>query len=93
MYLHLGQEITVTKEDIVGIFDLDTTTVSKHTRNYLKKAEEEGKIVNVSEELPKSFILCNKAKKGKLDRIIYLSQISTATLLKRSSEIKTLLKN
>ncbi len=80
MYLHLGQEKVIKTENIVGIFDLDTTTVSKQTRNFLNKAEKKGQVEVVSSELPKSFILCTEEKKQK----IYLSQISPTTLLKRS---------
>ena len=80
MYLHLGQEKVIKTENIVGIFDLDTTTVSKQTRNFLNKAEKEGQVEVVSSELPKSFILCTEEKEQK----IYLSQISPTTLLKRS---------
>ena len=52
MYLHLGQDTVVTLDEIIGIFDLDTTTVSKSTRNYLTNAEKAGDVVNVSMELP-----------------------------------------
>ena len=41
MYLHLGMDKVITFDDIIGIFDLDTTTVSKRTRDYLAKAEKE----------------------------------------------------
>ncbi len=80
MYIHLGQDTLVKKSDIIGIFDLDTATVSKRTRDYLNKAEKKGMVVNVSTELPKSFIVCQHGDEKK----IYISQISTATLLKRS---------
>ncbi len=80
MYIHLGQDTLVKKSDIIGIFDLDTATVSKRTRDYLNKAEKNGMVVNVSTELPKSFIVCQQGNEKK----IYISQISTATLLKRS---------
>lgn len=76
MYLHLGQRTVVTHDEILGIFDLDNTTVSKNTRDYLSKAEKENKIVYVSNELPKSFIVC-------VDSTVYISQISVSTLLKR----------
>ena len=52
MYLHLGQETVVKMDSIVGIFDLDTSTISKFTRDYLTQAEKSGKVVNVSMELP-----------------------------------------
>ena len=42
MYLHLGQDKVVSMDEIVGIFDLDTSTVSKATRDYLAKAEKDG---------------------------------------------------
>lgn len=80
MYIHLGQDTVVKKSDIIGIFDLDTATVSKRTRDYLAKAEKAGKVINVSTELPKSFIVCQKGN----SQIIYISQISSATLLKRN---------
>ena len=48
MYLHLGQETVVRVQDIVGIFDMDNTTISKHTRQFLADAEKAGRVVNVS---------------------------------------------
>jgi hypothetical protein len=80
MYIHLGQDTLVKKSDIIGIFDLDTASVSKRTRDFLRRAEKEGRVVNVSFELPKSFIVCQHKNEKK----IYISQISSATLLKRS---------
>ncbi|MCI8395101.1 extracellular matrix regulator RemB [Acutalibacter sp. JLR.KK004] len=80
MYLHLGQDTVVRTSSIIGVFDLDNTTVSKHTRSFLAKAQQEGRVVNVSAELPKSFILC--AEEG-VQRV-YLSQLAPVTLLKRS---------
>lgn len=82
MYLHLGQNTVITHDEIIGIFDLDNTTVSKKTRDYLKVAEKQGRIHVVSNELPKSFIVCNQNNEIK----VYLSQISCATLLKRTEE-------
>lgn len=81
MYLHLGQSTVITTDKIVGIFDLDSTTVSKKTRDYLSLAEKKGKVIYVSNELPKSFIVCN-------DGSVYISQISASTLLKRSEDLK-----
>lgn len=82
MYLHLGQNTVITHDEIIGIFDLDNTTVSKKTRDYLGAAEKHGRIHVVSNELPKSFIVCNQKDEIK----VYLSQISCATLLKRTQE-------
>ena len=76
MYLHLGQNTVITHDEILGIFDIDATTVSKKTRDFLSCAEKKGKVKYVSADLPKSFIVCN-------DGTVYISQISPATLLKR----------
>ena len=50
MYLHLGQDIVVHTGEILGIFDLDTASLSRHTRDYLARAEKGGRVVNVSQE-------------------------------------------
>lgn len=76
MYLYLGGESAVKTEKIIGIFDMDTSTVNKATRDYLSKAEKEKRIVYVNYELPKSFVVCEDK--------IYVCPFNTATLLKRS---------
>lgn len=76
MYLYLGGDAVVKTDDIIGIFDMDTSTVNKSTRDYLAKAEKEKRIVNVNYELPKSFVVCEDK--------IYVCPLNTATLLKRS---------
>ncbi|MBO5230039.1 MAG: DUF370 domain-containing protein [Clostridia bacterium] len=87
MYLHLGMDKVITFDEIIGIFDLDTTTVSKRTRDYLAKAEKEGIVENVCYDIPKSFIVC-RDKNGN-DRV-YISQISSSTLLKRTGYVDSL---
>ena len=81
MYLHVGQNTLIRTGEIIGIFDMETSTLSQTTRQVLARAEKEGKVVNVSMEMPKSFLLCQN-EKGEMT--CYITQISTATLLKRS---------
>ena len=89
MYLHLGQDTVVRTDEIVGIFDLDTSTVSKRTREFLTKAPKAGQVGNVSMELPKSIVLCAQpGRKG--GHTLYISQISSATLLKRTGFMEEL---
>ena len=58
MYLNIGQDTVITDKNILGIFDLDNTTVSKSTREYINTASKKGECITVSiEELPKSFIV------------------------------------
>ena len=81
MYLHVGQNTVIRTGEIIGIFDMETSTLLQTTRQVLARAEKEGKVVNVSMEMPKSFLLCQN-EKGEMT--CYITQISTATLLKRS---------
>ncbi len=81
MYLHLGQSTVITTKDLIGIFDMDTTTVMKSSRDYLNKAEKAGQVVNVSYELPKSFVVCSEGNNSKK---VYITQIAPSTLLKRA---------
>lgn len=76
MYLHLGQDTVITAESIVAMFDIDACTVSKKTRDFLSNAEKSGCVVNVSYELPRSFVVCRKNNKT----IVYITQLSTKTL-------------
>lgn len=85
MYIHLGNNQMLRTDEIIGIFDLDTATVSKRTRTFLEKAEKNKAVIYTGYELPKSFIITSK---GKGDMKIYLSQLSSSTLLKRSGAIE-----
>ena len=77
MYLHLGAGAVVRTDSIVGVFDLDNTSQSHLTRKYL--AEKRGQVVNVAEDIPKSFVVCKDG--GKMT--VYLSQMSPQTLQRR----------
>ena len=80
MYL-LGNDVVVRKNAIVGIFDLDNTSQSILTRRYLAAAEKSGRVVNAAGfELPKSFVVCSENGQ----QTVYLSQLNSSTLLKRS---------
>ena len=80
MFLHLGQETVITTESIVAMFDIDACTVSKKTRDFLANAEKNGEVINVSYELPKSFVVCEKQGRT----VVYITQLSTKTLLLRT---------
>ncbi len=80
MYLHLGSSVVIHQDDILGVFDLDNTTASRITRDFLSRAEREGRVISAGDDLPKSFLLC-RDRQGKTT--IYLSQLATATLLRR----------
>lgn len=58
MYLHIGASVVIPEQDVLGIFDLDNTTSSRITRNFLAQAQQAGQVIPVGEDLPKSFLLC-----------------------------------
>ena len=78
MYLSIGDDLAVRGASVIGIFDLDNTTTSKRTREFLQKAEEEGQVVPC-DDLPKSFLLTAEYGLPK----IYLITLSASTLEKR----------
>ena len=81
MYLHLGNDVVVRKRDVLAVFDLDNSSQSHLTRAYLSAAEKRGEVVNAAgTELPKSFVVCTDGER----QTIYLSQLNSSTLLKRS---------
>ena len=82
MYLHLGHNTIIRQSDIVGIFDLDTATVMKSTRDFLREAQSRGEVITAGEELPKSFVLT--MKNGR--QHIYLAAMGSNTLQKRMEQ-------
>ncbi len=84
MYLHLGGDVAVRIKDIVAIMDMETTSTSKKTREFLKINQKHGEIISVNNELPKSYVIITEDKKTK----VYISPISSQTLLKRANNLK-----
>ena len=82
MFLHLGMEKVVNCADIVGIFDLENTTVYKPTRVFLERAEKEGRVVNVCSDIPKTFVVVNQNGVEQ----VYISGITTTQLYKKATE-------
>lgn len=76
MYLHIGEDTLIKDKEIIGIFDMDTSTVNKSTRDYLKKAETDKRVIYVNYDLPKCFVVT--------DDKVYVSPINTGTLNKRA---------
>ena len=78
MYLSIGNDMAVRDRNIIGIFDLDNTTVTARGREFLERAEKEGNVVPW-DELPKSYILTSEYGMTR----IYQTSLTTQTLEKR----------
>ena len=82
MYLHIGNNYSVDIRDIIGIFDIENTTVEKCTKLLLDRAEKEHKCIYTTYEMPKSFIVTMNDGRER----VYISQLSAATLRKRLAD-------
>ena len=78
MYLNIGNDMAVRETAIIGIFDMDNTSTSKRTREFLSRAEKDGEVIPC-DDLPKSFVLT--AEYG--FQRVRLTSLNTATLEKR----------
>lgn len=84
MYISIGGDMAVREGSIIGIFDLDGCSMSKKTMEYLQNAEKNGVLLNVTEDIPKTFLVTEEYGMEK----IYFTQLSAATLEKRTENGK-----
>ena len=80
MYVSIGSSMAVRASSVIGVFDLDNSSCSKHTRAFLREAEKNGQVVTVADDLPKSFILTDEYG---MERV-YLTQFNASVLEKRT---------
>lgn len=80
MYLHIGRNQMLAERRIIGIFDLEITSQSKRTAEFLRRAEEESLVIDACDDIPKSFLVCDHPYHPQL---VYLSELNTATLKSR----------
>ena len=78
MYLSIGNDMAVRDHSVIGIFDMDNTTITARGREFLEKAEQEGQVVPC-DDLPKSYILTTEYGMNR----VYLTSYNTSTLEKR----------
>ena len=78
MYLSIGNDMAVREHSVIGIFDLDNTTTSKRTREFLEQCEKEGQVVPC-DDLPKAFLLTDEYQLPK----VYLTVLNSQTLAAR----------
>ena len=85
MYLHIGQNEILPEERIIGIFDMDTATWGRRAMEFLTRAEKGGTVLDISGDIPKSFVVCDHPYHP---QIVYLCQLNPATLQKRAESRK-----
>lgn len=81
-YLNIGGDRSIPARGIVGIFDMDTATVSPVTREFLRKSERQGQTATVKASLPKAFVLYEDGVR----ETVYFSPLAVRTLAERENE-------
>ncbi len=81
MYLNIGQSVLIPSSSVIGIFDLDNTTWAFKTREFLERAEREGRVVTVGDDLPRSFVL---ARNDDGRATVYITTLSASALSARA---------
>ncbi len=80
MYLHLGKDHMVPLRNVVCVFDMDTATTSKRTRKLLKRFQDEGRIIELYEDLPRAGVICEDV----IGEMLYLTELSAKALQRRA---------
>lgn len=80
MYISLGNDVSVHKDDIIGIFDIEKTSVVRSVNDYLSGCQKNGSIYYVSLDMPKSFVVC--------DKCVYVTNVGASTIGKRGKKIR-----
>lgn len=78
-FIHLSKNESARKRDVVGIFDLETSSMQPDTRSFLKSLQKDLRVVNLCDDLPQSFVLCD----GEYAETAYITQLSAKSLEKR----------
>ena len=83
MYIHLGRDYVLNDRDIIGIFNLETTTITPRGREFQNYAQKNGAVVSLSDELPQSYVLAD----GAVVDTVYLSELSPAAMRRRAEKM------
>ncbi len=84
MYVSLSKNFLLTEEEIIGVFDLDITSQSHLTREFLSAAEKRGTVRNIAEDIPNAFVLCGEKEK----QTVFLIQNTPGTLKKKTDQLQ-----
>ena len=83
MYIHLGRDYVLNDRDVIGIFSLETTTITPRGREFLNYAQKNGAVVTLSDDLPQCYVLAD----GGLVDAVYLSELSSAAMRRRAQKM------
>lgn len=79
MYVHIGADFVLHKNDVLGIFDLDGIYLSQYMKEHLKSLENDNKLINISDDIPKSVVFAFLGG----EEVAYMSSLSSKTIQNR----------
>lgn len=84
MFINIGSNKLIKKRDIVGIFDLDTASHEKETKEFLRSAEKKKQVEVCGYDLPKAFVVTSDRKKKEKNQTVFLTTLSASSLAGRN---------
>lgn len=78
-YINIGGTSVIPKEDILGVFDLDTANTKTDTKRYLASMEQMKRLELVGNDIPKSFVVTSQGRKSK----VFMTTLSASSLYGR----------
>ena len=74
-FIHLGGDVSVCCEDIIGVFDIEKTTVNPSVNAFLAAKQKSGGVYYCSLDMPKSFVLAGGT--------VFVSNVSAGVIRER----------
>ncbi|MCL2019348.1 MAG: DUF370 domain-containing protein [Oscillospiraceae bacterium] len=74
-FIHLGGDVSVYCNDLIGVFDLERTSVNPSVNSFLAAAQKSGGIYYCSLDMPKSFVVTGDT--------VYVTNVAAGTIKKR----------
>lgn len=77
--INIGGVYILPKEEILGVFDLDTASTKTDTKRFLSAHEKAGRMVTVGYDIPKSFVVTAKGRR----EMVYITTLSSSSIESR----------
>lgn len=78
-YINVGGICILPKDEVLGVFDLDTASTKTDTKRYLASMEQMKRLETVGSDIPKSFIVTSSGRKSK----VYMTTLASSSLYGR----------
>ena len=88
MFIHIGDNISILKKDIILILDKSTIKTSKTSKTFIQSLIKDGSLINLDDDNVKTYIIAlekNKRtrRRDKSKIKLYTSNISSRSLFNR----------